>query len=65
MPGTVLVEAVRVPNQGFISRLKTRLIPETNSDHCEGGLERRSIDLVQVDREKHGARRAPLLGSLG
>ena len=68
MLGIVLVEAVRVPNQGLsagISRITTCVIPEMNSDHCESGLKERSIDLHQVDREKNGARRAPVLGSLG
>ena len=33
--------------------------------YCEGGFEERSIGLVQAVLEKSGARRAPVLGSLG
>ena len=33
--------------------------------YCEGGFEERSIGLVQAVLEKPGARRAPVLGSLG
>jgi cyclopropane-fatty-acyl-phospholipid synthase len=33
--------------------------------YCEGGFEERSIGLVQAVLEKAGARRTPLLGSLG